>query len=81
MLLALTSSFSSRSATNTVKQTMNFEQSIHQKLWGILSVMFTVVGNRPDDTSSNPEGDCISHSANNLGKDMNPIIFFLAIGK
>ena len=45
-------------------------------------VVVIVVGNGHGDTSSNPdETDCISHSTNTLGKDMNPIILPPAMGK
>ena len=38
--------------------------------------MVIVIGNRHGDTSSNPGRNCISHSTNTLGKDMNPVILF-----
>ena len=43
--------------------------------------MVIVVGIGHDDTSSNPETDCISHNTNTLGKGMNPIILPPAMGK
>ena len=47
----------------------------------ICGVMVIVIGNRHEDTSSNPGWDCISHSTNTLGKGMNPIILPPAMGK
>ena len=44
--------------------------------------MVIVVGNGHDDKSSNlDEADCTSHSTNTLGKGMNPIILYPAMGK
>ena len=43
-------------------------------------VIVIVVGNEPGDTSSTPGQDW-SHSANTLGKGMNPIILPPAMGK
>ena len=40
-------------------------------------VTFIAVINGPGDTSSNPI--CIWHSANTLGKGMNPTIFLLCV--
>ena len=49
---------------------------------GARGVMVIVIGNGHGDTSSNlDETDCISHSTNTLGKDMNPIILPPAMGK
>ena len=42
---------------------------------GARSVMVIVVGNGYDD-----QANCISHSTNTLGKDMNPIILPPAMG-
>ena len=48
----------------------------------IQSVMVIVVGNGHCDLSSNlGEAVCISHSANSLGKGMNPSILPPAMGK
>ena len=44
-------------------------------------VMVIFVGNGHGNTSSNPGRDCISHSADTLGKGMNPIILPPAMGK
>ena len=44
-------------------------------------VMITVVGNGLGDTSSNPRRECISYSANTLGKGMNPTGLLPAMGK
>ena len=58
------------------------EFSIYVSDGGARGVMFIVVGN---DTVTwvqfLDEADCISHSANALGKAMNPIILPAAIGK
>ena len=44
--------------------------------------MVIIIGNGHDDTSSNPgQADCISHSTDTLGKDMNPIILLPAMSK
>ena len=43
--------------------------------------MVIVGGNGHDDTGSNLGRHCISHNTNILGKDMNPIILPLAMGK
>ena len=48
---------------------------------GVRGVMVTVLGNGNDDQSSIPGRDCISHTANTLGKGMNPIILPPAMGK
>ena len=48
---------------------------------GARSVMVIVLGKGHGDTSSNPGRDCISYSANTLGKGMNPIILTPAMGK
>ena len=48
---------------------------------GVCHVMVTIVGNGHGDVSSNPWLDCISHSANNLGKSINLIILPSAKGK
>ena len=54
----------------------------HTKLWRCRGVMVIVVGNGHGNTSSNlDETDHISHSTNTFGKDMNPIILPLAMGK
>ena len=47
----------------------------------IYGVIVIVLENGPYDTSSNPGRDCISHSANTLGKCMNPIILPPAMWK
>ena len=39
------------------------------------------MGNGHGDTSAKPGSDCISHSANTLGKGINPIILPPALGK
>ena len=43
--------------------------------------MFTVVGNRLSESSSNPGRGCISHSANTLRGGMNPTIFLTVMDK
>ena len=48
---------------------------------GARGVMVNIIGNGHGDASSNPGGDCISHSTNTLGKGMNPIILPPAMGK
>ena len=47
---------------------------------GARGVMVSVIGNGHGDTSSNPRQDWL-HSANTLGKGMNPIILPPAISK
>ena len=47
---------------------------------GARGVIVIVVGNEHGDTSSNPGRDWL-HFTNTLGKDMNPIILPLAMGK
>ena len=49
---------------------------------GARGVMVIIAGYGYGDMSSNPgQTDCISHSTNNLGKGMNPIILPPAMGK
>ena len=60
---------------------MGITGGYHSKVGGARGVIVIVVGNEHGDTSSNPGRDCISHSTNTLGKDMNPIILPLAMGK
>ena len=55
------------------KQGLIYKRSLRRCPWG--------VGNGHGDPSSNPGRDCISHSTNTLGKDMNPIILPLVVGK
>ena len=43
--------------------------------------MIIIVGGRDDNLSSNPGLVCISHSANTLGKGMNPTILHQAMSK
>ena len=51
-------------------------------LGGARGVMVIVVGNGHDErVQILDEADCISHSTNTLGKDMNPIILPPAMGK
>ena len=58
----------------------NFFSGLSQS--GAHGVMVIVGGNEYGNTSSIlGETDCISHSTNTFGKDMNPIILFPVMGK
>ena len=61
---------------------MEFKLDKKKKSGGARGVMVIVVGNGHGDMSSNPgQIDCISHSANTLGKGMNPINLPPTMGK